>query len=378
MCERLPEGTAERAEFAEKTLLCALCVLCGLFLTATPSVGQTVDRFTADSVVAIDLFGGENVSNRPQMVVDASAGVRLGNNWQAFFRPWFRKARPSTPTGTPPPWDGQLYQAGIRYERAGNIAVRVDAGQLTSPVGLGILDWRPNLNPTIIPHLSNVVSMPVFDPTVPRQVPIAQAYPLGTQVTVSNTVWDARGAIVNTAPTHGWAIGAANNSDHTPVLEAGGGITPIVGLRFGVSLAHGKYATKKDAPRTPDGRMMTLVGGEGEYAFGYTKVSGEFVRTQFETSTGHALAYEYFLQGTQILTARWFAAGRYEGASAPPLNVGTAVGRRTRMRMVEATAGFRINPVVTVRSSYYTRRFYTASAWDHQVGVSLVWTQRWR
>src|SRR6476646_3676416 len=91
---------------------------------------QTLDRFTADSVVALDVFGGENVSNRPQMVVDVSAEVRLGGNWQAFFRPWFRKARPTTPTGVQPPWDAQLYQAGVRYERPGPLAIRVDAGQI--------------------------------------------------------------------------------------------------------------------------------------------------------------------------------------------------------------------------------------------------------
>jgi hypothetical protein len=48
------------------------------------------------------------------------------------------------------------------------------------------------------------------------------------------------------------------------------------------------------------------------------------------------------------------------------------------MRMVEATAGFKLNPALTLRGSYYTRRFYTAAQWDHQVGVSLVWAQRWR
>ena len=342
------------------------------------ATAQQIDRFTADSVIAIDTFGGENVSGRPQMVVDVSAGVRLGANWQVYFRPWFRKARPSTPTAAAPPWDAQLYQAGLRYERPGNVAVRVDAGQLVSPVGLGMMDWRPNLNPTIVPHLSNVVPMPVFDPTVPRQVPIAQAYPLGTQVTLSNTIWDARTAVVNSAPTHAWAVGADNNPGPTPVLEAGGGITPIVGLRFGLSLAHGKYVTKEDAPRTPDGRSMTLIGGEAEYAFRYTKLSGEFERTQFETSTGTAIASEYFVQGVQTISARWFGAGRYEGASAPPLAVGPVVGRRTQLRMLEGTAGFRVTPAITIRSSYYARHSYTSAQWDRQVGVSLVWTQRWR
>jgi len=341
-------------------------------------VSQTLDRFTADSVVALDVFGGENVSNRPQMVVDASVEVRLGGNWQASFRPWFRKARPTTPTAAQPPWDAQLYQAGVRYERPGALAVRLDAGQIVSPIGMGILEWRPNLNPTIAPHLSNVVSMPVFDPTVPRQVPVSQAYPLGAVMTLSTGFWDVRGAVVNSAPTHGWAIGADNNPDHTPVFEAGGGITPVVGLRFGVSVAHGKYATTQDAPRTPDGRMMTLFGGEAEYAFQYTRLSGEFIRTGFETSTGTAEAFEYFAQGVQTLTARWFAAGRFEGASAPPLVVGPVRRGRTSMRMVEATAGFRVNPAITLRGSYYSRRFYTASAWDQQFAVSVVWAQRWR
>jgi len=59
-----------------------------LVAAAEPARAQTLDRFTADSVVAIDVFGGENVSNRPQMVVDASVEVRLGGNWQASFRPW--------------------------------------------------------------------------------------------------------------------------------------------------------------------------------------------------------------------------------------------------------------------------------------------------
>jgi hypothetical protein len=142
-------------------------------------------------------------------------------------------------------------------------------------------------------------------------------------------------------------------------------------------MAHGKYVTNQDAPSAPNGRMMTLIGAEAEYAFRYTRLTGEFIRTGFETSTGTADAYEYFVQGVQTLTPRWFGAARYEASSAPPLNV-AIVPARAQMRMFEATAGFRINPVITLRSSYYTRRTYTGTAWDQQVAVSVVWTQRWR
>jgi hypothetical protein len=352
---------------------------CAAWIVGTCATGsaQTLDRFTGDSVVAIDLFGGENVSNRPQIVIDASAGMRAGEHWQLFVRPWFRKARPNTPTGAAPAWDAQLYQAGARYERPGAIATRVEFGQIVSPIGMGILDWRPNLNPTIMPHLSNVVSMPAFDRAIPRQVPVSQQYPLGAVVTLSTNVWDARAAVVNSAPTHGWAIGAANNARQTPVLEGGAGITPTVGLRFGTSFAHGKYATAAEAPAAADGLMMTLLGGEGEYAFGYTKLTGEVTRTAFETPSGRVLAYEFFIQGVQTISPRWFAAARHEGASAPPLNA-AAAGRRPQMKMVEATAGYRVTPAITLRTSYYTRRSYTGASWDHQIGASLVWTERWR
>jgi hypothetical protein len=362
----------QRRRLAQKSAAALIVLAC-----ASPAPGQEIRRFTADSVIAVDGFRGENVSHRPQIVVDASAGMRLGDRWQLFVRPWFRKARPNTPTGAVPAWDAQLYQAGARYERPGPLATRVEIGQLVSPIGLGILDWRPNLNPTIVPHLSYVVSMPAFDTSVPRQTPIAQNYPLGAQLTLSTLRWDARAAVINAAPTHGWAIGADNNPRQTPILAGGAGITPMVGMRVGLSLAHGQYATREETRTRTDGRLMTLVGGEAEYAFRYTKLAGEMIRTRFETATGHAEAYQYFVQGVQTLTPRLFAAARHEAVSAPPPVTSVVPGRRTHMKMVEATAGVRITPDITVRTSYYARKSYNALLWDNQVGLSLVWTRRW-
>jgi hypothetical protein len=368
----------ERVSRRALIIAAAMALSVGIETAAGQSVDERyVERTTADTVVAADVFAGQNVSNRPQIVIDASTAVRVGDHWQLLLRPWLRQARPSSPTAAVPDMDVQLYQAGARYERPGRISTRIDLGQIVSPVGLGMLDWRPNLNPTILPHLSYVVPMPVFDATVPRQVPASQAYPLGGLVTVSSVKWDARAALVNAAPTRGWALGAANNPRSTPVVEGGAGITPVIGLRLGISMAHGKYATAEEAPRTPDGRMMTLVGGEGEFSFGYTKMSGEIVRTAFETSTGTAVAYEYFLQGMQTLTPRLFAAARYESSSAPPLDTGIAPGVRTQMNMFEATAGVRVARDVTIRTSFYTRHSYTAASWDQQVGVSMVWARRW-
>ena len=132
---------------------------------------QSSEWFAVDSVISIDAFGGENVSNKPQIIIDISGGVRLGEHVQAYIRPWFRLPRPNTPTGPVPPWSHELYQAGIRYERPGRLATRVDVGYNVSPIGLGILDTRPSLNPMIASHVSYLSPMPVFDPTAPRVRP---------------------------------------------------------------------------------------------------------------------------------------------------------------------------------------------------------------
>ena len=346
--------------------------------SATPAAAQSVARFSFESVIEGDEFGGETASSRPQLVFDFSLAVRIGDHWQIYVRPWFRMPRPGSPTAAVPDWDKALYQAGLRYERRGPVAVRVDAGQILSPIGLGIYDVRPGMNPTIVPHLSYVSPMPVFDPTAPRVTAVASTYPLGAQVSLSTDLWDARASVVNTAPTRSYAIGAVTNPRATPVLVAGGGVTPITGLRLGASFARGLYATA-DEITTPgtQGRMMSMAGAEGEWAFSGTKISGEWLRTGFETAAGTSAAYEWFVQGQQTLTPRWFAAARREGTSAPPLINGTAIGAGSNLDVFEATAGFHVNRDVTLRSSCYSRRVYGATDWANQVGVSVVWAHRW-
>jgi hypothetical protein len=356
--------------------VCAVCI--SVLAVAAPASAQSLERFSFESVVAIDEFGGENASHYPQIIVDASAAMRVGDNWQVYVRPWFRKPRPSTPTGPVPDWDAQLYQGGIRYERRGGISTRVDAGYILSPIGLGLFDVRPGVNPTIVPHISYLSPMPAFDATGPRVSAIAASYPLGAVVTVSALKWDARAAVINSAPTRIYALGAVTNPRQTPVFVAGGGVTPIIGLRVGASLAHGIYAQPEEIrTRPPNGRTMTMVSGEGEWAYGGTKISAEIVHTAFETSARTADAYEWFVQGMQTLSPRWFAAARRESTSAPPLVNGIVIGSRTHLDIFEGTAGFRVTPDIVLRSSYYARRFYGAPAWTNQVGVSIVWSRRW-
>jgi hypothetical protein len=358
----------------------AVLLLCSLALARSATAQTAYQRFSLNTTAAIDVFGGDNVSKQPQVIVDIVATARLGNGWQAFFRPWFRQARPA-PGFDAPPLDAQIYQASVRYERSGPLSVRVDAGYMPSPVGLGIFDVNPKQNPTIAGHMSYFVPMLPFETGSARVPAMASTYPLAAVVTASTTMWDARVAVTNSSPVRISIPGVTANPRSTPVFEAGAGVTPIIGLRLGVSFARGAYLTKSEfaAPLPQNDRRVTLAGFEADYAFRYTKLTGEVVHDTFATiASGDVGATTWFVQGTQTLAPRWYVAGRHEGTSSPIVATGAFFGAQPTMLSNELTAGFRVNRDILLKASYYTRRPYgRVGDWDHQAGVQAVWDHRW-
>jgi hypothetical protein len=355
-----------------RSLLVAMA-FCGLAPVAIHA--QEPARFSLDSAVSIDVFQGQGTVDDANIVVDVTAVFRVADGWLVYVRPWFREPRVPRPTN-PENWDKEIYQAALQYERTGRISTRVDAGYIASPVGLGMMDTRPGVNPTIAPHMSYLQPMPSFESGSPRVGAIASTYPLGTQVTFSTGVWDARTAVVASAPTRTYVINKDGNPRATPVIVAGAGMTPTMGLRVGGAFAAGDYATGEEltVPEA-EGRGFRLVNIEGEYAFGYTKVSGEVTRTEFDVMAGKAVARAWFLQAAHTLSPRWFVAARQEGVSAPP-PFGVA-GARRHFHMSEATLGYRLSHDLTLRTSFVARKAYTRSEWDQQAGASIVWTRRW-
>ncbi len=351
------------------TTVAAGALLLGL---VRASSAQSLSRVSLDSVGAMDLFKGEGTTGHPGASIDISSVIRVGGGWSVHLRPWFFKSSANGST-----WSREMYQAAARYERPGRVALRVDAGYIASPIGLGMLDMRADINPTILPHMGYMVPMLPFDPNAPSMPAIAASYPLGANITVSGLRWDARVALVNSSPTRRYALNAtAGNPDQTPVLIAGGGVTPRAGLRFGGSFASGRYATD-DELKTADGlaRDLRMATVEAEYAFGYTKLAGEFTHERFVHGSRTATASTWFVQGMQTLTPRWFAAARLERVSAPPLPFPGA--RRTSFALAETTLAYRLTPELMLRSSVTLQRFYTASRPDRRLGAQIVWSRRW-
>lgn len=348
-------------------------LLASAIVAARPAQGQGLSRVSLDSVSAIDLFRGDGTTGRPNTSVDVSAVVRIGNGWSAQLRPWFFK---SSATGSL--WSRELYQAQLRYERGGRVATRLDAGFIASPVGLGMLDMRADTNPTIQGHPSYFVPLLPFDAAAPSVRAVSSTYPLGATLTVSGTTWDARVAVVNSAPNRRYAFNSRTpNPEATPVVVFGGGVTPAPGLRVGGSYVAGDYATATEVKDPQAARELRLWNIEAEYAFGYTKLSGEFTQSRFAYGGAPATASSSYVQGMQTLTPRIFAAARLERISTPPRQASAPSARAQTYRAFETSLGYRVTPELTLRGSVAAVRGYAAAAADQRAGVQVVWARRW-
>ncbi len=336
------------------------------------AAAQSIERVSVDSAVSVTQAFGENAGDRPDIVIDVTGTARLGKGWVAYVRPWFRQA-----STDPYSVAKEIYQAAVQHEHQGRVSTRLDLGYILSPIGIGLLDMRPDTNPTTMPHLSYLIPMPPFDPGAPGSMPIASSYPLGGVLTASTRHWDARAAVMASPPNRAYVLYAASpNPSSRPFTVVGGGVTPRTGVRLAVAFATGQYASREEFTRpTAEGRQLHMLSVEGELAFGYTKLTGEVTRDTMTTGAGDVQATQWFVQGMHTLAPRWFVAGRHEGANAP---ASPFFGPHPTLRASEAAVGYRISTDIILKNGVSTRKTYYSQANDPQYAVSLVWARRWR
>jgi hypothetical protein len=345
--------------------------------------------------VAIEAVASGSVSSAddgdPFLMFDQTTTVGVGRGWDVVVRPWARRM----PGGD---WAAEMYQLQVRYTSSTRIPVRLDTGIICSPIGLSTLELRPDVNPTIGAPFYYFVPLPAFDGNFDRVTLMSGGYPLGALVSASGSHWDLRGGITDTTPTRARSVFSGTSAPSATQLVMGGGVTPMTGLRFGGAMAIGRYRINALSQRTvaiPDtsvGREYATEGVvatgtplpdakvavfnlEGEYAIGYTRITGEVVVDRFETMISPAVSRGYNLLAVRTLSPRWFVAGRGVGASTPVL-IGTSAGRRIA-RSAETTLGYRLNRTITFRAAYQGSTSFSRASWQHGIAVSTVWSQRW-
>lgn len=339
----------------------------GAFLASMLQVGVAAgqearpSRLSADTVVSASMLSD---APRPGAMVDATIALDLGRGLTVIARPWAWRRPNATLTF-------QWYQLQVRYQSRTRLPVRVDAGIITSPLGLATLQQRADLNPTIAPVPYYVGRLPRIENTFDNLQMMSAGYPLGAIVSTSGGWWDLRGGVTDSSPAR--PRGPLRGGRHPAMAQviAGAGITPRAGLRLGVGLARGGY--RKGTAEVAKG-VATVLTLEGEYTINHTRLSGEWVRNRFGSPASALTARAFYAQAVQTITPRLFGAARIARIDPPTLFPDAS---DTDRRVVELTAGYRLTREWTLRGGYLRERNYLASVWDHQAAVSVVWAKRW-
>ena len=296
-------------------------------------------------------------------VIDVTGTMRVAPGVELIARPWWWH-RPDGTTAF------QMYQLQIRYVTRTERPLRVDAGVITSPIGLNPLQMRADLNPLISPVPYYVVPLPRFERSFEGLQPLTSGYPLGVVVSTSGSRWDVRGGVLDTTPARPGIELKNDGRAPLPQVVAGGGFTLRPGLRVGGAIAHGQYRAGSDSITSG---TATVANVEAEFTINHTRLSGEWVIDRFSGSNDTVTARSFYVQGVQTLTPRLYAATRFAHVDTPPV---FAVGRPTDWTTAEVIGGVRLTPEWTVRTGYVGQRPYFGQ-WNHQAAVSLVWDARW-
>jgi hypothetical protein len=328
-----------------------------------------------DVVAAVDGVAHSTPARPAGVWLDVFGAVRLADGIDFVARPVISRR------SFDGAWQQQIYQLGLRYERRGstanNLGLRIEVGQMPSPIGLAMLENRADLNPVVSQHSAYYLPLPRVDPEIPRTFLIAGAYPFGAQVTVSAGRWDSRVALVDGSPVRGRSMMGSNKPPRLLNTVAGVGFTPRVGLRLGAGVAHGPYVSVNEvADRSRGDREAMMVQVEGEWAFGYTRVAGEWVRAVLETARSDARTAGGWVEVTQTLSPRLFLASRLDSQHFDYQRPAIEDFQRQRYDRFEAVVGFRLTPDLTLRGGYLGRNGYVVSHWDDQVIGSVVWQRK--
>ena len=182
-----------------------------------------------------------------------------------------------------------------------------------------------------------------------------------------------RAAVVDRPPVELWK--AAGSFSRGANVIVGAGITPRQGIRFGVAGARGRYAEAQGARSALD---YSTLNAEADVAFGYTRFSGEWVRSRFEAPGGTRASEGWTAQVQQTVTPRVFVHSRFTDMRSP--RVASSLSTRVdpqRFWSIDSTLGYLLTPELTVRAGHTAIRGFGRTVSDHQLGVSAIWTRRW-
>ena len=389
-----------------------VAILCSMVaLSAGAQPANQGWRIGADTQVSVR--GRQDGLPTTGLVIDSFIAAQWGDRTQLIARPVSRGRLDGS-------WSHDLYQAGIRYQPPTRLPLRLEGGYALPVIGLGLQRSRPLEHDMGSFHAQYLTPLPSFEMGLPAVYSVTPTYPLVAIASLGASRWDVRLGVADASPTRLRGVFGHNDSPRAPQLVVGGGVTPVTGLRIGVTVVRGDYMREGESftptgeaaspamhdygssygvtfNATADHRMpgtdglpdtvevsgstrgnlrATVSGLELEYEFGHTSIMAEWIRDVFETTGGQAVASSGFVRVTHALSPRWRVSGQYDVATPPEQSRVLAPDVRS-LRLVEGLIAYRVTREVVVRGFFLTRRSFQDPDWDREAGISLAVSHHW-
>jgi hypothetical protein len=288
--------------------------------------------------------------------------IKFDEHWfvagalQMVTRPYYYADLSTTGYGA----KGSVLQATLNYSRVsqkGSVLVR--AGQMSTAFGSFVLRYDDAENA--------LVDLPVEYGYY--YAPVSILGVAGAQIDATRGRFDGRIQFANSSPANPRSLFA---SDQYGNWAGGGGFTIRQGFRIGASGYRGPYLDRKYAyyfpgEVSPSKLPAHAVGLDMNWAHGHTTAYAEVQRfvmpysviPDFRESAGYA-------EMRQVLSPRWFVAGRYSLAST------NATGRTNS---IEAATGYRPNRFQLLKVGYEFKHYSSGSEHDDKVlGIQFITT----
>ena len=267
--------------------------------------------------------------------------------------------------------DSDLEQVALRYTRLSAPWLMIEAGKILSPTAAYTERQLSTQNPLIgEPFLYTA------------------AYPWGAKIVGSVGWFDYQAAWIDPDDTDPDYAAIEPDSAFRPALAAG--VTPMTGLRFGLSWTEGPYLNRASNDHLPGGRQwrdyeQRALGLDVQFSRGYLEFNGQLLRTHYEVPYYRSVPEDsaYWLELKYTWTPRLYGAVRYQHVEA------TYVGEpeyhywytETReFNAVEIGLGYRFSPDLLLKIAYQTDHWdrpdygYAVHATGHALGAQLSWS----
>jgi hypothetical protein len=213
----------------------------------------------------------------------------------------------------------------------------------------------------------------------------ATMYPYSVRVDGNVGVVDYRAGVVS-LPLY--RPGYTPDPGEAPRPAIGAGITPTVGLRFGVSATRGAYLNPDMSAASLHGQdwksyKQSVYATDVQASRGYFEGHAELAYSTYQVpGTADVMGLLFYVEPKYTFTPRFFMAARYERNDYPfigPVTPTIWVANRVVFNDVEVGGGFRATAralfKLSVRADHWTPNANPFAPHDNGYAVALQWSQ---